>query len=113
MSTVEAETTVKVPSTVAYAQWTQFENLPDFLPGIESVTRLSDNTLHWVVSPGGVTREYDAVITEQVPNEVIAWASIDAPMRIHGCSDARCPTRCWNDWASAGRWRKMPTRCIA
>ena len=79
MSTVEAETLVDVPARVAYDQWTQFEELPEFLPGIDKVTRLSDTELHWVVSPGGVTREYDAVITEQIPDEVIAWKSTDAP----------------------------------
>ena len=79
MSTVEADTVVNVPARVAYNQWTRFEEFPDFLPGIESVTQLTDTTSHWVVSPAGVTREYDAVITEQVPDEVIAWESIDEP----------------------------------
>ena len=79
MSTVEADTVVNVPIRVAYDQWTQFEDFPEFLPGIKEVTQLSDTELHWVVSPAGVTREYDAVITEQRPDEVIAWESIDAP----------------------------------
>jgi uncharacterized membrane protein len=64
---------------VAYDQWTQFEEFPEFLPGIKEVTQISDTQLHWVVSPAGVTREYDAVITEQVPDRVIAWESIDEP----------------------------------
>jgi len=79
MSTVEAETTVDVPVRVAYDQWTRFEELPEFLPGIDDVTQLSDTTLHWVVSPAGVTREYDAVITEQIQDEVVAWRSVDEP----------------------------------
>jgi len=80
MSTVEAETVVNVPVRVAYDRWTQFEDFPDFLPGVDQVTQISDDTLHWVVSPAGVTREYDAVITEQTPDEVIAWKSTDAPL---------------------------------
>jgi uncharacterized membrane protein len=79
MSTVEADTVVNVPIRVAYDQWTQFEDFPEFLPGIEEVTQLSDTELHWVVSPAGVTREYDAVITEQEPDKVIAWESVDEP----------------------------------
>jgi len=79
MSTVEADTVVNVPIRTAYNQWTQFEDFPEFLPGIKEVTQVSDNELHWVVSPGGVTREYNAVITEQEPDKVIAWESVDAP----------------------------------
>jgi uncharacterized membrane protein len=79
MSTVEADTVVDVPTRVAYNQWTRFEEFPEFLPGIDEVTQITDTKLHWVVSPAGVTREYDAVITEQVPDQVIAWESIDEP----------------------------------
>jgi uncharacterized membrane protein len=74
-STIHADVVVDVPVGVAYDQWTQFESFPDFLSGVESVKQLDDTKLHWVVTVGGVEREFDATITEQRPDEVIAWRS--------------------------------------
>ena len=107
MSTIEADTVVKVPIRVAYDQWTRFEDFPEFLPGIEEVTQLSDTTLHWVVSPAGVTREYDAVITEQVPDKVIAWESIDEPrnagrVTFEPADEGYTTVRLVLDWAPEG-----------
>lgn len=79
-STIHADVDVEVPIDVAYDQWTQFESFPDFLSGVESVTQLDDTRLHWVVSVGGVEREFDAIITEQRPDEVIAWRSTEGEL---------------------------------
>lgn len=76
-STIHADVVVDVPVGVAYDQWTQFESFPDFLSGVDSVRQLDDTKLHWVVSVGGVEREFDATITEQRPDEVIAWRSTE------------------------------------
>ncbi|HYI32874.1 MAG TPA: SRPBCC family protein [Glaciibacter sp.] len=75
MSTVNADIDVEVPISVAYNQWTQFESFPQFLSGIDEIQQLDDRRLHWKVSVAGVKREFDAEITEQVPDERIAWKS--------------------------------------
>jgi len=118
MSTVEAETTVDVPVRVAYDQWTRFEELPEFLPGIDDVTQLSDTTLHWVVSPAGVTREYDAVITEQIQDEVVAWRSVDEPynsgrVTFEAEGEGSTKVRLVLDWAPEGLVEKAGAAIMA
>ena len=66
---------VDVPIRVAYDQWTQFESFPQFMGGVERITQLDDTHTHWVTKIGGVEREFDAEITEQHPEERIAWTS--------------------------------------
>jgi uncharacterized membrane protein len=75
MTTIEESVEVAVPLRTAYDQWTQFEEFPRFMEGVESVTQADDTHLHWVASFGGARREWDAEITEQVPDERVAWAS--------------------------------------
>jgi len=79
MSTVEKSIDVDVPVDTAYNQWTQFESFPQFMEGVDRVDQTSDTMTHWVTSIGGVTREFDAEITEQHPDERIAWTSVDGP----------------------------------
>ncbi|MGW8484371.1 SRPBCC family protein [Microbacterium sp. NPDC055903] len=66
---------VDVPVRVAYDQWTQFESFPDFLEEVISITQLDDTHTRWKVEIGGVVREFDAEITEQHPDERVAWRS--------------------------------------
>jgi uncharacterized membrane protein len=75
-TTLHASIDVDVPVRVAYDQWTQFELFPEFLGGVDSVTQLDDTMTHWVVSIGGVRREFDAEIGDQVPDDHVAWRSI-------------------------------------
>jgi hypothetical protein len=78
MSTrVEKTITVNVPVSRAYNQWTQFEDFPHFMGGVESVTQLSDDRLDWVAEIAGVRRQWQARILEQVPDRKIAWAATD------------------------------------
>ena len=72
-TTIEQSIEVDVPIRTAYDQWTQFEEFPRFMEGVESVTQLDDAHLHWVAEIGGVKREWDAEITEQHPDERVAW----------------------------------------
>ena len=76
-TTVEESVTVSVPLHTAYNQWTQFEEFPQFMEGVESVRQLDDTHLHWKADIGGVHREWDAKISEQRPDERVAWTSID------------------------------------
>ena len=73
MASVVESIDVNVPLSVAYNQWTQFEEFPRFMEGVTSVTQTDDTHLTWVAEVGGVEREWDAEITEQHPDERVAW----------------------------------------
>src|SRR5687768_5416204 len=77
MATIEESVEVMVPVRTAYNQWTQFEEFPQFMEGVEEVKQLTDTKVHWVAEIAGQRREWDAEITEQVPDQRIAWRSID------------------------------------
>ncbi len=66
---------VDVPIRTAYNQWTQFEDFPRFMSGVEKITQLDDVRNHWVTNIGGVRREFDTRITEQIPDERVAWTT--------------------------------------
>jgi uncharacterized membrane protein len=73
MSTIEQSIDVAVPVRTAYNQWTQFEDFPRFMEGVEEVRQLDDTHLRWRTKVGGREQEFDAEITEQRPDERIAW----------------------------------------
>lgn len=77
MANVEKTIDVDVPVRTAYNQWTQFEEFPQFMEGVKEVRQLDDTHLHWVAEIKGKTEEWDAEITEQTPDERIAWTNID------------------------------------
>jgi len=79
MSTITESIDVDVDVSTAYNQWTQFESFPEFMEGVESVRQVDDTHLHWVTKVGPATREFDATITEQHPDERVAWKSDDGP----------------------------------
>ena len=70
---------VKAPVRVAYNQWTQFEEFPRFMDGVESIRQITDDTLKWNVHIAGVRREFDTVITEQTPDQRVAWTTTHGP----------------------------------
>jgi hypothetical protein len=74
-STVEKSIEVAAPLSVAYNQWTQFEEFPRFMEGVTEVRQLNDKRLHWVASVAGKQKEWDAEIVEQTPDTRIAWRS--------------------------------------
>ena len=75
MSRIEKSIDVNVPLSTAYNQWTQFEEFPRFMEGIEEVQQLNDKRLHWRANIGGKQQEWDAEIVEQVPDQRVAWRS--------------------------------------
>ncbi len=77
MSTIEQSIEVNVPVRTAYDQWTQFEEFPKFMEGVESVTQLDDTHLRWIAEIAGERHEWQAEITEQRPDERVAWKAID------------------------------------
>jgi uncharacterized membrane protein len=76
MSNIEQSVDVHVPVHTAYNQWTQFEEFPRFMEGVEEIRQLNDKRLHWRANVGGKEKEWDAVITEQIPDQCIAWKNI-------------------------------------
>ncbi|WP_194726119.1 SRPBCC family protein [Noviherbaspirillum malthae] len=76
MSTVEKSVQVNVPVSTVYNQWTQFEEFPQFMEGVIEVRQLDPTRLHWRADFGGRTKEWEAEITEQLPDRRIAWRSI-------------------------------------
>ncbi len=68
---------VHVPVRTAYNQWTQFESFPQFMEGVERIDQISPTKTHWVTKIAGVQREFDAEVTEQHPDERVAWTTED------------------------------------
>ena len=77
MKTIEESIEIDVPVSTAYNQWTQFETFPKFMEGVERVEQTDDTHLHWVAEVGGEKREWNAEITEQHPDERVAWKALD------------------------------------
>ncbi|MEV7416316.1 SRPBCC family protein [Streptomyces sp. NPDC089919] len=84
MSQVEESIKVDVPVRTAYNQWTQFEAFPHFMDGVERIEQRSDTMTRWVAKVGGVTKEFDAEITEQIPDERVAWTTLGGEVRQAG-----------------------------
>ncbi|MFF1819706.1 SRPBCC family protein [Kribbella sp. NPDC058245] len=93
MGNITESVDVNVPVRTAYNQWTQFESFPQFMDGVDEIRQTDDTHTHWVTSIGGVKREFDATITEQHPDERVAWKTEDGPnhagvITFHRLSDA-------------------------
>ncbi|MHB9863815.1 SRPBCC family protein [Streptomyces sp. YIM S03343] len=84
MSTVKETVDVDVPVRSAYNQWTQFEEFPLFMEGVEEVTQLDDRHNHWTMKIGGVRREFDTEIVDQLPDDRITWRSTGGDTKQRG-----------------------------
>jgi uncharacterized membrane protein len=107
MATIEKSIVVDVPVRTAYNQWTQFEEFPHFMEGVQAVKQLDDKRLHWRANIGGKEKEWDAEITEQIPDSRIAWRSINgAPnagvVTFHRLSDSQTKVMLQIDYAPEG-----------
>ena len=103
---------VDVPVRVAYNQWTQFEEFPHFMSYVESITQKSETLTHWKVKIAGAEREFDAEITEQHPDERVAWNSIAGEenhagvVTFHKLSDTTSRVTVQIDWEPTGLLEK-------
>jgi uncharacterized membrane protein len=110
---VQESVDVDVPIRVAYDQWTQFESFPQFMGGVERITQIDDTRTHWITNIDGVKREFDAEITEQHPEERVAWASTggDAEhagvVTFHRLDDNRTRVMIQIDWEPTGVVEKV------
>jgi uncharacterized membrane protein len=113
MAQVIESVDVEVPVTTAYNQWTQFEDFPKFLDFVEAITQTDDTHTHWRVKIGGAEREFDAEITEQHPDERIAWNSTGGDenqagvVTFHKLSDTASRVTVQLDWEPTGALEKL------
>jgi uncharacterized membrane protein len=84
MPTYEQRIEIDVPVRAAYDQWTQFEEFPSFMEGVEEVRQVDDVYTEWRAEIGGQRRRWVARITEQHPDRLIAWASTEGDVKIGG-----------------------------
>jgi uncharacterized membrane protein len=82
MSTIEQAIEIDVPVRTAYNQWTRFEEFPHFMEGVKAITRLDETRLRWKAEIGGREREWEAEITEQTPDQRIAWSNQGGASRV-------------------------------
>ena len=108
MSRISENVDVNVPCSVAYNQWTQFESFPQFMGGVERIVQIDDTRTHWTTNIDGVKREFDAEITEQHPDERVAWTSTGGEAKhagvvtFHRLDDARTRVMIQLDWEPEG-----------
>ena len=107
MSTVTESVDVDVPVRTAYNQWTQFEEFPRFMGGVSEIRQLDATTTHWKTEIDGVKREFDAVITEQLPDERVAWKSTEGSQQagvvtFHRLDDNHTRVTCQMDFEPQG-----------
>jgi len=112
MSTIEQSIELDVPVQTAYNQWTQFEEFPRFMEGVEEIRQIDDTHLHWVAEFGGTRHEWDAVITEQSPDERVAWRNTDGKdnagvVTFHRLDDSRSKVMVQMDFVPEGLKEKL------
>ncbi|MDX3093211.1 SRPBCC family protein [Streptomyces sp. ME01-24h] len=84
MGTISESVDVNVPLHTAYNQWTQFEEFPNFMEGVEQVTQVDDRHNHWVTNVAGSRREFDTEIVDQLPDERVAWRTVTGDVKQRG-----------------------------
>ena len=113
MTTVTESVDVNVPIGTAYNQWTQFEDFPKFMDGVESIAQTDPTHTHWVTKVAGQTREFDAAITEQHPEERVAWKSTGGDTKhagvvtFHRLTDDETRVTIQLDWEPQGVVEKV------
>lgn len=95
---VESSITVDVPARTAYAKWTDFEDFPQFMEGIDRVEQTGPNELHWEGEIAGKDKEWDAKVIEQRPEEQVSWRSVSGAenhgtVKFRELGDARTEVR--------------------
>ena len=112
MAKIEESIEVEVPVETAYNQWTQFEEFPTFMEGIEQVQQLDDTHLRWTAEVGGTREEWDAEITEQHPDHRVAWTATSGKgnagvVTFHRIGEAQTKVMVQMDWEPEGAKEKI------
>src|SRR5438105_3793877 len=115
MENIEQSIEIDAPVNTVYNQWTQFEEFPRFMEGVQEVRQLDDKRLHWRAEVGGKEKEWDAEIVRQIPDQLIAWRSTsgvrnEGEVRFNKVSEAKTRVTLAMRWESesatekAGDW---------
>jgi uncharacterized membrane protein len=112
MANIERSIDVDVPVRAAYDQWTQFEEFPRFMEGVEEIRQIDDTHTHWRTKIAGREKAFDAVVTEQRPDERIAWTSQDGPehagvVTFHRIDDSKTRIMLQLDYEPEGSVEKL------
>ncbi|MBE1876226.1 SRPBCC family protein [Myceligenerans pegani] len=112
MASITKSIDVDVPVRTAYNQWTQFEEFPRFMEGVQEIRQLDPTHTHWKTEVGGVEREFDAEITEQHPDERVAWKSLSGPAQagvvtFHRLNDDQTRVTVQLDWSPESAAEKV------
>jgi uncharacterized membrane protein len=112
MASIIESIELDVPVRTAYNQWTQFEEFPSFMDGVERVEQLDDTHLRWHGEIGGKDEQWTTEITEQVPDQRIAWKTItgtgpDGVVTFHRLEDQRCKVTVQMDYEPEGMTEKV------
>ncbi|WP_426173488.1 SRPBCC family protein [Massilia sp. TWR1-2-2] len=111
-SSIEESCEINVPVRTAYNQWTQFEEFPQFMENVLEVRQLDDRHLHWRATVAGEEKQWDAEITEQVPDKRIAWRSVTGArnggvVSFHKLSDNACRIMLQIEYEPEGTMEKL------
>lgn len=79
-SQIESTIRVNAPVRTVYNQWTQFEEFPRFMEGVKEIRQLDDSHVHWIAEVAGKEKHWDAEITEQIPDQRVAWRSMSGAL---------------------------------
>src|SRR3712207_1907123 len=95
MSNIKGSIDVDVPVRTAYDQWTQFETFPQFMEGVVSIEQVTDTRNRWTVEVGGTTRTFTTEISEQTPDQRIAWTTVEGTghagvVTFHHLAEGKC-----------------------
>ena len=112
MANIEQSIDVDVPVRTAYDQWTQFEEFPQFMEGVESVQQIDDTHLLWTAEIGGTQEEWRAEISEQTPDQRIAWHATEGKtnagvVTFHRIDDNTTRVMLQMDWEPEGMKEKV------
>ncbi len=113
MSQIQKSIDVDVPISTAYNQWTQFESFPEFMSGVESITQVGETRSHWVTNIAGVEREFDTEVSEQHPDERVAWHSVGGDTKhagvvtFHRLDESKTRVMVQIDWDASGLLEKV------
>lgn len=112
VASVTKSVDVDVPVRTAYNQWTQFEEFPRFMEGVEEIRQVDPTHTHWKTRVGGVEREFEAEITEQHPDERVAWKSLSGPdqagvVTFHRLNDDQARITVQLDWTPDNATEKV------
>ena len=112
MANIEKSIEVDASIATVYEQWTQFEEFPSFMQGVEEIRQLDERRVHWTAELGGSRHEWDAEITEQTPEERVAWRNVDGKdnagvVTFHKIDDDTTRVMVQMDWAPEGVKEKL------